>query len=111
MNIFRRIWSKIVPVANKVKTFIARLWDKAQPFLGEVLSASAQIILQESKDVLIAAVKYVEANGFPTEDEKKTAFKKYLIEVGKVNLDDIKTREINLLREIAVGIWEAAKKE
>lgn len=109
MNPLKWLWSKIVPVANKIGAFIAQAWKKAEPFLQEVASETVQIIWSESKDLLIAGVGYVAAQGLPTGEEKQTAFKKFLKERSNIAVDNLRDRELDLLRQMALAIYDAAQ--
>ncbi len=104
-----RSWFK--SLFDKVGAFIKKAWKLANPFLQEVLSRTAQEIWKSSQDLFITAVEYVATQGLPTDEDKQKAFKDYMAQNAKDELNQLKASELNLLREMALAIWKKTKEQ
>ncbi|RJO64149.1 MAG: hypothetical protein C4540_04525 [Candidatus Omnitrophota bacterium] len=105
------LWKWLKGLFSKVGSFVKKLWALAQPFLQEVLSKTAQNIWASSQDLFIAAVQYVAEQGLPTDEARQKAFKAYLLEKAKDKISQLKDRELNLLREMALAIYKKATEQ
>jgi hypothetical protein len=104
MGLFSAIGNFFKGLFNK----IAKMWNLAKPFLQEVLSQTAQNALDSLQTLAIEAAQYVAAQGLPDDKSKQDAFKAYMINKAKDQVDILKDSELNLLREAAVAIVKKA---
>ncbi|MEN6414414.1 MAG: hypothetical protein ABFC84_16880 [Veillonellales bacterium] len=93
---------------DKFKALVSKLWILGKPFLKEILSQTAYDVWHTSKDLLIEAVKYVALKGLPTEQEQKDAFYEYMRKTGNAKIKDLRTRDLNFLRELALQVYDKA---
>ena len=91
---------------SNVGSKIRKMWNLAQPFLKELLSASANAAFDSLKSLAIEAATYVATQGLPTDKAKQDAFKTYMVDKAKDEVAVLKDSEINLLRETAVAIYK-----
>lgn len=98
---FKSLFSNIGKIINKA-------WNLVNPFLKEVLSATASKVIESLQGLAIEAVKYVATQGLPTDEAKQKAFKDYMANAAKDQVSQLKDYEINLLRETAYAIYKKA---
>jgi len=106
---FSNIGNWIQGLFDKAKALIAKLWDLARPLAQAILSEAANQIWLSLKDLFIEAIGYVAKQGLPTTEAKQKAFKDYMILKAKDEVEQLKERELNWIRETALGIWEKAQ--
>ena len=102
-----RYW--VLGMFGKAKALITKLWDLAKPLAKEILSEAANQIWLSLKDLFIEAIGYVAKQGLPTTEAKQKAFKDYMEIKAKEEIGQLKDRELNWIRETALGIWEKAQ--
>ena len=108
MGLFSAIGNFFKGIFGKVSDFVKKAWQLATPFLQEVLSKTAQNVWNASKDLFIAAVQFVAEQGFPTDDEKRRAFRYYMETNSHDVIAKLSDSELNLLREMALAIFKKA---
>ena len=96
---------------NKMGAFVKKAWALASPFIKEILSDAAQKLLDSSKDLLVAAAKYVAEQGLPTTEAKQKAFYDYMANAAKDEWTSLKDSEAAYLRETALAIYKKATAE
>ena len=105
MSIFSAISNFFKGLFDKVK----KLWGVVKPFLQEIFNQSTQAVLASLQTLAIEAVQYVAAQGLPNDQAKQEAFKAYMLDKAKEQVNLLKDWQLNLLREIAVAIWKKAQ--
>ena len=108
-NPFKALWNWITGGAKHLGDLVAKLWTLAEPYFKEILSETAQSVWDSLQTLAVQACQYVEAQGLPTDDAKKAAFLAYMTDKAKDQVAVLKTKEINLLRENALAIFEKAQ--
>jgi hypothetical protein len=91
---------------DKAQRLMKKLWALALPFLQEALSEAAAEVWKSSKDILLAAAKYVQEQGLPTTSAKQDAFKAYMLKALGTEWSGLKESEQNVLLEAAVAIFK-----
>jgi len=94
---------------NRTGALILKMWNLAEPFLKELLSASANAAFNSLKALAIEAAGYVATQGLPSDKAKQDAFKAYMVNKAKDQVAVLKDSEINLLRETAVAIYKKSQ--
>ncbi len=89
---------------GKIRATIKWFWTLANPFLKEVLSETAQNLWLSTQALFVEAAQYVATQGLPTDEAKREAFAAYMKERLGNQISELKTSELNLLREMAVAI-------
>lgn len=109
MGILGTIKGWFIKGANTFKTILGKILSQTKPFLKIVASEAVQQIWATSSHLLVEAVQYVATQGLPTEEASKTAFYEYMRKNGNEAIKDLRTRELNFLRELALSIVDKAK--
>ena len=94
---------------SKAASIVKKLWTLAEPFLKELLSASAKAAFDSLKSLAVEAVTYVATQGLPTDEAKQDAFVAYMTSKAKETVSALSTSELNLLRETALAIYKASQ--
>lgn len=107
-NPFKAIGDLFKALFNRARAFISRAWALAKPFLGQILSETANNIIASLQDLAVEAVSYVATQGLPTDEAKQKAFATYMAEKAKDQVGKLSTSQLNLLREMALAIYKKA---
>jgi hypothetical protein len=102
-SIIKNWWTTLF---NKARAFVQKMWGVAEPFIIATLSETARQLWQTSQGLLMDAYSYVQAQGLPTDDAKKEAFKNYMQEKSELALNRLKDLEWNVIREMGLAIWK-----
>jgi hypothetical protein len=100
-------WSVVKNIFIKVKNVIDLLWQKAHPFLDEVLREEIKVIWPSLQSLAITAVKQIVTKGLKGDDAKEE-FKNIMMAAAKDQVSQLRTRELELLENMALAIVDKA---